>query len=238
MKKINILALLLIVISCNNPEQKKLSFIKVYEGTIDKYSVTMKLIAENDTLRGNYFYNKVGEYLTIKGLLFNDSIKIEGYDKKNNLLDMFVGTLQNGKMSGTWSKPNGESKMTFTLIESSGSFPAESKISDSLSIENKLTNRLWYSNNNEALVPTWIYFSKSGKYKEWRSEEDYEPKSFTGIWKVIDKGKGLELTSYEYAETTQYDLLNLKETKFEIISRGVSAGSVIYQMKGTYKESE
>lgn len=222
---------LLSIFSCNNPDSKKVSFIKVYEGTIDKYPITMKLIVEDNNLKGNYIYNKFGEYFIIKGQIINDSIKIEGYDKKNNLTDIFLGTLQNGKVSGDWSKPNGENKMKFSIIESSIPFPSEIIKQDLPTKENKLINVLWYTNNNDAYVPSWIVFSKNGEYKEW-TNDDGEPKQYSGTWKMIDNGKRIELTTYEYSERMQFQIINIKEKSFEIIANGPSAGSKIYEKKG------
>lgn len=123
-----LIILSVLILSCNENKKEKKSFIKVYEGLIaDKYPITMKLASNENKLNGNYFYNKSGIYISIDGKIVNDSIFIKGFDKLNNLIDVFEGNIKNGKISGTWSKPNGQNQTTFSLIESSIHFPKEKK---------------------------------------------------------------------------------------------------------------
>ena len=142
MKKLFTLIILsVLILSCNENKKEKKSFIKVYEGLIaDKYPITMKLASNENKLSGNYFYNKSGIYISIDGKIVNDSIFIKGFDKQNNLIDVFEGNIKNGKISGTWSKPNGQNQTTFSLIESSIHFPKEkekTKINKQASQKNK-----------------------------------------------------------------------------------------------------
>ena len=221
-----LLFLVSFVISCSQSDTKKVSFIKTYEGQIGKYPITMKLIVEEGKVSGNYFYNKVGDYLTLDGTVISDSISLNAFDKANNLCDNFKGVITNGKISGIWSKPNGQNQLNFSMIESSISFPPESLNKEVNKFS--LIDKVWYSNDNDAYVPMWMSFSKDGKYKMWL-ENNSEPVEYTGTWTL--KKNVLELISSELNEISGYEIYNLKQNSFEIISIKPSAGSQKFILK-------
>lgn len=115
-------------ISCKNEttrQKPNLDFIQTYEGTIaGKYPVHLKLISDNGNLSGNYFYDKVGTSIEVKGTLTTDSIfNLNEFDEKGNQTGLWKGRLINqNKINGTWSKPNGTSPFDFNLIVTSENY--------------------------------------------------------------------------------------------------------------------
>lgn len=135
-----IIMILITLISCKNQSKKEnqnpnLDFIQTYEGTIaGKHPVHLKLKSENGELSGNYFYDKVGENIEIKGTLKDDNTLIlSEFDEKGNQTGLWKGSLINqNRITGTWSKPNGTSPMNFNLIITSENYESSKNvISDS-----------------------------------------------------------------------------------------------------------
>lgn len=129
--------ILFFLISCKDQPKKEkpnFDFIKTYAGKIDsKYPLHIKLNSENGKISGRYFYDKVGTDIEIKGAIVNDStITLNEFDKKGNQTGLWIGKLVNeNKISGTWSKPNGNSAKNFTLILTSDNYESSKKaISD------------------------------------------------------------------------------------------------------------
>jgi len=130
--------ILSIVTSCKNEpetENPNFDFIKTYAGKIDnKYPLHIKLNSDNGKINGAYFYDKVGADLEITGTISNDSIIIlNEFDQKGNQTGLWNGKLINeNKISGTWSKPNGDSAKDFTIILTSDNYESSKKaIADS-----------------------------------------------------------------------------------------------------------
>jgi hypothetical protein len=130
--------LILFLISCKKETKKEtvnFDFIKTFEGKIDnKYPLHIKLNSENGKINGTYFYDKVGTDIEIKGTISKDStLIINEFDQKGNQTGLWNGKLINeNKISGTWSKPNGDSAKDFTLILTSDNYESSKKvISDS-----------------------------------------------------------------------------------------------------------
>jgi len=212
------------------------SFIKTFEGSIsDKYPITMKLkVIEND-VSGSYFYNKVGEFISLKGRAIGDSLKIRGYDKSGNQVDDFDLTFSNGKLSGYWSKPDGSRQANLLAIESNMAYPnkdnsASNSIEQNQSMKDRLCGKLWYS-PEDALVAHWKYFSKTGKYREWQNGKP-EPEAFTGNWRLDEQNKILTLVNFEFNQSEQFNIKHLDKNELKILSTGVSAGPILYEFKG------
>lgn len=120
----------IVMLSCNKKADNSqidiinTDFVKVFEGQIEnKYDIQMKLISNNGNINGNYFYKKTGEEIEIKGFINNlGKISINEFDKKGNQTGVFNGEMLNeNKIQGTWSKPNGSNPMPFFLIASNTS---------------------------------------------------------------------------------------------------------------------
>jgi hypothetical protein len=130
--------LILFLISCKEETKKEtqsFDFIKTFAGKIDnKYPLHIKLNSENGKINGTYFYDKVGSDIDIKGTISKDStLTLNEFDQKGNQTGLWNGKLINeNKISGTWSKPNGDSAKDFTLILTSDNYESSKKaISDS-----------------------------------------------------------------------------------------------------------
>lgn len=187
-----LIILSVLILSCNENKKEKKSFIKVYEGLIaDKYPITMKLASNENKLNGNYFYNKSGIYISIDGKIVNDSIFIKGFDKLNNLIDVFEGNIKNGKISGTWSKPNGKNQTTFSLIESSIHFPKEkekTKTNKQASQQNKYDKDSYTKSD---LIGNWVTPHFAARKITFKDNNTY----------IYDEGNGIKFRG-------NYSLLN------------------------------
>ena len=93
---------------------KKISIV----GTINKdYPITMELVQNSDGgMNGFYYYNKNGpeHRLSVYGQLDGSRFRLQEYDNNDNNTGNFVGTYHNGKVSGTFSLPDGKT-MSFDL---------------------------------------------------------------------------------------------------------------------------
>lgn len=152
----------LIFTNCNNDkttdsqlksESKKLNknnnFSKVYEGLINnKYGIIMSLTAINGELSGNYFYKSQGKEITILGTIDSiNNIIVNEFDNSGNQTGIFKGQINDSKINGVWSKPNGMNSMEFLLFENDKalseykSVKASSENNDDLSFLNKLNGQ-------------------------------------------------------------------------------------------------
>lgn len=99
-------------------------FTKTFEGQIEnKYDIQMKLISNNGNITGYYFYKNIGDNIEIKGNVDSQGkISISEFDKKGNQTGAFKGEMLNeNKIQGTWSKPNGSNSKPFFLLISNSS---------------------------------------------------------------------------------------------------------------------
>jgi hypothetical protein len=126
------------MISCKEESKKEtpsFDFIKTFAGKIDnKYPLHIKLNSESGKINGTYFYDKVGTDIEIKGTILKDStLTLNEFDQKGNQTGLWKGKLINkNKISGIWSKPNGDSAKDFNLILTSDNYQSSKKaISDS-----------------------------------------------------------------------------------------------------------
>ena len=146
MKKILLLLILSIFISCKKAEsgnstktELPTNFVKTFEGKIsEKFDIIMKLTSENGIVNGVYYYKKVGENIQLKGDIQNGELLLNEYDNNGNQTGIFKGKIiENSKIEGNWSKPNGEKEMTFKVIESNTSYTSEqNSIKEKLNFEN------------------------------------------------------------------------------------------------------
>ena len=128
MRKIFLFLILSICFSCKKTESENslkteipTNFVKTFEGEISKkFDIIMKLTSDNGIVSGTYYYKKVGENIQLKGeLKSNGELQLNEFDNNGNQTGIFKGKIiENSKIEGKWSKPNGDNEMTFKLIES------------------------------------------------------------------------------------------------------------------------
>ena len=107
-----------------------LDFVKTFEGQINnKHDIVLKITSNSGQIAGNYFYKTVGKDIQVKGDLDNQGkITLNEYDSKGNQTGLFSGKmLNNSKIEGNWSKPNGDKAMLFALIESNSQYESSKK---------------------------------------------------------------------------------------------------------------
>lgn len=86
-------------------------------GSIDgKYPITMELRQEGSSLSGSYYYNRNGpdNSLSVYGQLDGSRFRLQEYDDNNNNTGNFVGTYNNGSVTGTFTLADGKT-MSFDL---------------------------------------------------------------------------------------------------------------------------
>lgn len=102
-----------------------LDFVKTFEGQINnKYNIVLKITSNSGDIMGSYFYKNIGTDIQVRGKIDNHGkFQLNEYDFKSNQTGMFNGTLVNeSKIEGVWSKPNGDKSMPFTLIQSNSEY--------------------------------------------------------------------------------------------------------------------
>lgn len=97
---------------------------KYFKGSIGStLGLQMKLLRESDKLTGNYFYQKVGTKIDVRGTVDKDgNVMLEEFDPKGNKTGIFTGlwkTEADGLIgiAGNWNKPNSDKKTAFSLHE-------------------------------------------------------------------------------------------------------------------------
>jgi Protein of unknown function (DUF3298)/Deacetylase PdaC len=97
---------------------------KYFKGSIgSRLGLQMKLTRDGDRVAGNYFYQKVGTKIDLKGTIDNDNnLTLEEYDAGGKQTGLFKGTWATGEdgvasLAGNWSKPNSDKKTAFSLHE-------------------------------------------------------------------------------------------------------------------------
>ncbi|TYB76931.1 hypothetical protein [Bizionia myxarmorum] len=122
--------LTLLVISCKGKTEKDITtsnFTNTFTGKMDgENPLLLKLKADNGILTGTYFYNNLGKNMDVKGTISKDStIILNELDNNGTQTGLWKAKLINqNEMSGTWSKPNGDSAKNFTLNTTSETFEA------------------------------------------------------------------------------------------------------------------
>ena len=102
---------------------------KFFKGSIgSSLGLQMKLVRTNDQLNGNYFYQKVGTKIELRGSVDKDgNIVLEEFDPSGKQTGVFKGIWQPAgedgldSIAGNWSKPpgdkGGEKKTAFSVHE-------------------------------------------------------------------------------------------------------------------------
>lgn len=176
--KTKLLVLLIILISlfsCKNQDKKELiesqkeiktNFIKTFEGKIDdKYKIMMKITSDDGIISGKYFYKSNGVELKLSGEINNGNIILKEFNKDSNQTGMFKGKIiNNEKIIGEWSKPDGNKIMNFKLIESNTDY--STALNQSKNIKERINGKyLDIHNNDKDYGEIVIKYLKNNKFK-------------------------------------------------------------------------
>jgi len=236
----------LVAASCEQPAAEvvqpegpaaSVSFISVYEGTIDdKHAVTMRLEVDEGKVNGKYYYKKYGNDVDVRGTVKAGQVTLEGFDASSNLIDKFDGQLGNGKIEGTWSKPDGSRSAAFKLIASSATYEAGKPTARTPRGEGQpntgelLERGYWYSDSDDGLVAHWLKLD-GDSFVRWAVDQP-KPSIWDGSWKLEDNGKTIRFASAKYPDDTYAtDILELTEGRLALRPHGISAGDSIYERR-------
>ena len=98
---------------------------KFFKGSIgSQLGLQMKLTRNGEQITGNYFYQKIGTRIDLKGTIDKDNnITLEEFDASGKQSGLFKGSWTTDKegglasIAGNWSKPDGAKKTAFSLHE-------------------------------------------------------------------------------------------------------------------------
>jgi Protein of unknown function (DUF3298)/Deacetylase PdaC len=97
---------------------------KYFKGSIGSaLDLQMKLVQEGDNLKGNYFYQKVGTKIDLKGTVDKEgNLFLEEFDASGKQTGVFKGLWKMDEygiinLVGNWSKPNSDKKTAFSIYE-------------------------------------------------------------------------------------------------------------------------
>ena len=113
-----------------NLKRSTIDFVNTYEGQINnKYDFLMKITSKSGNISGKYFYKKYGKNIEINGTIDkNLNVRISEFDANGNQTGLFKGRMLNeNKIEGTWSKPNGSNAMPFSLLLTKSNYEISQK---------------------------------------------------------------------------------------------------------------
>ena len=96
---------------------------KYFKGSIGStLGLQMKLVRTGDALAGNYFYQKIGTKIEVRGTVDqNGNLTLEEFDSAGKSTGTFKGLWKTGEegvnLVGNWSKPDGTKQTAFSLHE-------------------------------------------------------------------------------------------------------------------------
>lgn len=112
-----------IVLAMSFSSEAKSDNYKKFVGTIgNKYKIQMVISTDDKEINGFYYYENVRKNLKLKGTIDEiNNVEIKEYDEKGNQTGVFkYNILEEDKIEGGWSKPDGSSSTTVRLIEVKG----------------------------------------------------------------------------------------------------------------------
>lgn len=101
-------------------DTKKTTYYKKFTGTIgNKYKIKMTLSRDGNNIIGFYQYENVKKSLKLKGTVDSiNNVEIKEFDSNGNQTGLFkYNILDESKIEGGWSKPDGSKSMTVRLEE-------------------------------------------------------------------------------------------------------------------------
>lgn len=180
------------------------NFSRGFEGTINnQYAIEMNLQRNGDNLSGTYLYSKHKVDIPIKGTIDGQgNFVINEFDNKGNQTGIFKGKLVSGNaMDGTWSKPNGDKSMPFSLKAAGNSNEVASTNSGSSS--NTPTNSQpvpTAKSTNELNRDTILSLMRgrfSNEVKVSMSTSSYTMRNLTDLYSQMIKAKVITCQSAE-----------------------------------------
>jgi len=220
MKKKILYLFIILITGCNEKKENEIAavkteinFIKTFTGKIaDKYPITMNLTSHNDTLGGNYVYDKSGIPINIRGQIKDDSIFIDGLDLKAKYIDKFKGVIKENSITGIWSDPRGNNQQKFFLKEKL----KDSVIEDDALIGEEETVEKKYNDNDFPIIE----FIDAGFYENI-PEFKFEGASF----KLIIKMKNNTPDIIRDFELKYYIKVVMKDSDFKYYPSGFVGGA-------------
>jgi hypothetical protein len=126
----------LIACSTKNNQENE-NFVKVFSGTIDNiYNIVLKIEKNGDSLNGEYYYTKFRLPIPLKGTIKDNVIDLTEFDIDGNATGNFKGQMKGSAIEGIWSKPNGQKRKIFTLIETNKEYSVKNE-----NIEDQATDK-------------------------------------------------------------------------------------------------
>jgi hypothetical protein len=108
---------------------------KFFKGSIGSaLGLHMKLVRQGDSLSGNYFYQKVGTRIDLKGTIDSQgNVSLEEFDPSGKQTGVFKGLWKSDaenliSIVGNWSKPNDNKQTAFSVHEEPISFSGATEI--------------------------------------------------------------------------------------------------------------
>jgi Protein of unknown function (DUF3298)/Deacetylase PdaC len=109
--------------------------IRYFKGSIGSaLDLQMKLVREGESLKGHYFYQKVGTKIDLKGTVDQDgNLVLEEFDSSGKQTGVFKGLWKRDEdgiinLVGNWSKPNSDKKAAFSIYEEPIEFSATTEL--------------------------------------------------------------------------------------------------------------
>ncbi len=97
---------------------------RFFKGSIgNALDLQMKLVREGEQLTGNYFYQKVGTKIDLRGSIDKDgNVTLEEFASAGKQTGVFKGVWKQVgdgavEIKGEWTKPNSEKKTAFSLLQ-------------------------------------------------------------------------------------------------------------------------
>ena len=97
---------------------------RFFKGSIgNALDLQMKLVREGEQLTGNYFYQKVGTKIDLRGSIDKDgNVSLEEFDPAGKQTGVFKGVWKQAgdgavEIKGDWTKPNSDKKSAFSLLQ-------------------------------------------------------------------------------------------------------------------------
>lgn len=174
--KISTCTFILLIISIKSFSQTLSKGWSTFSGKIDNYPITISIYNdENDTLSGNYCYNKQEQRITIKGTKTGSQVYLEEVieNKKNA---SFKGSINENtnSISGKWINATNNKELNFTISLSSQSGETlENRYFSGISTESV---ELFIKKTKESIIK---------KQKDWLSKNIKYPISVAAFNKRI-----------------------------------------------------